>query len=108
MSCKTCLGGSALEERPAGLSGSKHQGLQSHVVGLKAGKLWPGTTLPTASRAEWSCGEVSMVLQDPRKLARGMQLLQMNEEIKTAKKVSSEHCGHLQANPSTFQTVFAK
>lgn len=27
-------------------------------------------------------------LQDPKKFARGMQLLQLNEEIKTAKKVS--------------------
>ncbi len=30
-------------------------------------------------------------LQDPKKFARGMQLLQMNEEIKTAKKVSNRH-----------------
>ncbi len=36
-----------------------------------------------------STASISHVLQDPKKFARGMQLLQMNEEIKTAKKVSS-------------------
>lgn len=30
-----------------------------------------------------------LILQDPKKFARGMQLLQMNEEIKTAKKVGA-------------------
>ena len=28
-------------------------------------------------------------MQDPKKFARGMQLLQLNEEIKSAKKVSA-------------------
>ena len=45
--------------------------------------------------------KVLLILQDPKKFARGMQLLQMNEEIKTAKKVG----GMLEHNAPCSQGV---
>ena len=38
--------------------------------------------------------ERSVLWQDPKKFARGMQLLQLNEEIKSAKKVSAINLFH--------------
>jgi len=46
------------------------------------------TSLAGCAPAGRLCKKV-LILQDPKKFARGMQLLQMNEEIKTAKKVGA-------------------